>query len=118
MQVERTIANIAQNLREGRFPNEQSISQGIVLRILSDLGWDVYDTNSVWPEYSTGEGRVDFALCAPPEKPKCFVEVKQQGRAEDGVKQARIRLSYGRAVCHPNRRTNMELLSASRARHL
>ena len=88
MQIERTIADIAQKLREGRFANEQSISQGIVLPILRELGWDVFDTNAVWPEYSTGEGRVDFALCAPPENPKCFVEVKQQGRAEDGVKQA------------------------------
>lgn len=88
MPIERTIADIVQKLREGRFPNEQSISQGIVLRILSDLGWDVYDTNIVWPEYSTGDGRVDFALCAPPGKPKSFVEVKQPGKAEDGVKQA------------------------------
>ena len=88
MQLELTIADIGRKLREDRFPNEQSISQGIVLRILSDLGWDVYDTNVVWPEFSTGEGRVDFALCSPPEKPKCFVEVKQPGKAEDGVKQA------------------------------
>ena len=88
MQLELTIADIGRKLREGRFPNEQSISQGIVLRILSDLGWDVYDTNVVWPEFSTGEGRVDFALCSPPAKPKCFVEVKQPGKAEDGVKQA------------------------------
>ena len=88
MQLELTIADIGRKLRDGRFPNEQSISQGIVLRILSDLGWDVYDTNVVWPEFSTGEGRVDFALCSPPAKPKCFVEVKQPGKAEDGVKQA------------------------------
>ena len=88
MQLELTIADIGRKLREGRFPNEQSISQGIVLRILSELGWDVYDTNGVWPEFSTGEGRVDFALCSPPSKPKCFVEVKQPGKAEDGVKQA------------------------------
>lgn len=88
MQLELTIADIGRKLRDGRFPNEQSISQGIVLRILSDLGWDVYDTNVVWPEFSTGEGRVDFALCSPPANPKCFVEVKQPGKAEDGVKQA------------------------------
>ena len=88
MQIERTIENIVKSLREGQFANEQSFSQGIVLPILSDLGWDVFNTNAVWPEYSTGKGRVDFALCAPPGKPKCFVEVKQQGKAEDGVKQA------------------------------
>ncbi len=88
MHLKLTIADIGRKLRDGRFPNEQSISQGIVLRILSDLGWDVYDTNVVWPEFSTGEGRVDFALCSPPGNPKCFVEVKQPGKAEDGVKQA------------------------------
>ncbi len=88
MQIERTIENIVHSLREGQFANEQSFSQGIVLPILRDLGWDVFNTNAVWPEYSTGEGRVEFALCAPLGKPKCFVEVKQQGKAEDGVKQA------------------------------
>ena len=88
MPIKHTIADIVQKLREGGFPNEQSISQGIVLRVLIDLGWNVYDTKSVWPEYSTGEGRVDFALCAPPGNPKSFVEVKQPGKAEDGVKQA------------------------------
>ena len=88
MQIERTIKNVVQSLKEGQFTNEQSFSQGIVLPILRDLGWDVFNTNAVWPEYSTGEGRVDFALCAPLGKPKCFIEVKQQGKAEDGVKQA------------------------------
>ena len=60
----------------------------MVLRVLGDLDWQVYDTNVVWPEYSTGEGRVDFALCDPPAVPKCFIEVKQQGKAEEGIKQA------------------------------
>ena len=88
MQFEHTLAGIVQKLKEGRFPNEPSISQGIVLPILSDLGWNVFDTTTVWPEYSTGEGRVDFALCAPSKKPKCFLEVKRLGKAEGGVRQA------------------------------
>ncbi len=85
---ERTLNEIATRLREGRFPNEQAISQGIVLRILQDLGWDTWDTNVVWPEYQTGEGRVDFALCHPVSKPAVFIEVKQPGKAEDGIRQA------------------------------
>ena len=88
MEIDATLADISQKLREGRFPNEQSISQGVVLRVLSELSWEVYDTTIVWPEFATGEGRVDFALCDPPSKPKCFVEVKQQGKIEDGVRQA------------------------------
>jgi hypothetical protein len=42
----------------------------------------------VWPEYQTGQGRADFALCHPASKPAIFIEVKQPGKAEDAVRQA------------------------------
>ena len=63
--LETTLIDITSRLRQGRFPNEQAISQGIVLRVLQVLGWDTWDTTIVWPEYQTGEGRADFAgtLC-------------------------------------------------------
>ena len=88
MVLEDTLADITARLRQGKFPNEQAMSQGIVLRLLQELGWNTWDTGVVWPEYQTGEGRVDFALCHPPTKPAIFIEVKQPGRAEDGVRQA------------------------------
>lgn len=88
MNLEETLNDIIARLRQGRFPNEQAISQGIVLRILERLGWPSWETDSVWPEYKTGEGRVDFALCHPPCKPIIFIEVKQPGKAEDAVRQA------------------------------
>ena len=88
MSLEDTLADIRSRLRQDYFPNEQAISQGIVLSVLRDLGWDTSDTRIVWPEYSTGEGRVDFALCESSAKPKVFIEVKQPGHAEDGVQQA------------------------------
>jgi predicted type IV restriction endonuclease len=82
------ITDIMAKLRQGRFPNEQAISQGIVLRLLKELNWDTYDTNLVWPEYHTGQGRVDFALCHPASKPAVFIEVKQPCKASEGVVQA------------------------------
>ena len=88
MSLETTITDITTRLRQGKFPNEQAISQGIVLRVLQELGWDTWDTNIVWPEYQTGQGRADFALCHPPSKPASFIEVKQPGKAEDAVRQA------------------------------
>lgn len=88
MSLEATLIDITARLRQGRFANEQSISQGIVLRVLQELGWDTWDTAVVWPEFKTGEGRVDFALCHPPAKPAVFTEVKQPGKAEDAVRQA------------------------------
>ena len=87
MALHQSITAIVQNLRQGRFPNEQAISMGIVLRVLQDLDWDIYDPTRVWPEFQTGEGRVDFALCHPPSKPLIFFEVKQPGKAEEGIRQ-------------------------------
>lgn len=88
MSIETTLSDITSRLRQGKFPNEQAISQGIVLRLFQELGWDSWDANVVWPEYQTGEGRADFALCHPPSKPAIFTEVKQPGKAEDAVRQA------------------------------
>lgn len=88
MSLETTLSDIATRLRQGKFPNEQAISQGIVLRVFQNLGWDTWDTTVVWPEYQTGEGRADFALCHPPSKPAIFTEVKQPGKAEDAVRQS------------------------------
>ncbi len=88
MPLATTLSDITVRLRQGRFPNEQAISQGIALRVFQELGWDTWDTNVVWPEYQTGEGRADFALCHPPSKPMVFAEVKQPGKAEDAVRQA------------------------------
>ena len=89
MALEEAIADIVEKLRGGAFPNEQSVSQGIVLRILSDLHWDVFEPSVVWPEYATASGgRADFALCEPRSKPKVLIEVKQPGKAEGGVRQS------------------------------
>ena len=89
MALEDTITDVVEKLREGAFPNEQSVSQGIVLRVLSDLHWDVFENSVVWPEYATaGGGRADFALCEPRSKPKVLIEVKQPGKAQGGVRQS------------------------------
>lgn len=87
-QLEATLDDIVGKLKENRFPNEQSVLQGVVQRILVDLNWDVYDPAVFWPEYRTRDGqRVDIALCHPARKPLVFIEVKQPGAAESGLKQ-------------------------------
>lgn len=85
--LEATLDDIVGKLRENRFPKEQSISQGVVLRVLGDLNWDVYDPAIVVPEKNTGEGRADFALYDPPGGPLIYIEVKRPGSAERGVRQ-------------------------------
>lgn len=87
MGIEQEIDAIRAGIKTGRFPNEASVSQGIVLRLLNALGWPTYDTDAVWPEYALGGRRVDFALCSPPAKPIAFIEVKQIGQSDGAERQ-------------------------------
>jgi hypothetical protein len=56
--------------------SEAQTSQGIVLPILNNLGWDVFDTSEVTPEYSVAGKRVDFALRIQSQN-KVFLEIKK-----------------------------------------
>ena len=56
--------------------SEAQTSQGIVLPILNNLGWDVFDTSEVTPEYSVAGKRVDFALRIQAIN-KVFLEIKK-----------------------------------------
>ncbi|MES2406590.1 MAG: hypothetical protein V4528_04615 [Pseudomonadota bacterium] len=87
MGIAEEIGSIRAGIKAGRFSNEASVSQGIVLRLLHALGWPSYDTDSVWPEYSLGSRRVDYALCSPPSKPIAFIEVKQIGQSDGAERQ-------------------------------
>ena len=97
MSLAESLEQIANHLRLGRFPNEQAVSQGVVLRILNELGWDTYNPEIVWPEYSLGGRRVDFALCFPPRKPSVFIEVKQPGKG-DGADQQLFEYAFHEGV--------------------
>ena len=79
MPLEETVRDIQKNIQNDQYQSEQAISQGIVLRLLSEQGWPVWDTHAVIPEYKVPGGRVDFALCVN-KKPKIFIEVKQPGK--------------------------------------
>ena len=85
MTLEAKLKIIQEKLKDNRnFPNESSISQGIVLPILRELNWDTDDTRVVRPERPVGKnkvdsGRTDFALCDDSDNPKVFIEVKKLG---------------------------------------
>lgn len=79
MSLEEHIRDIQGKLKNSEYPNEQAISQGIVLRLISEMGWPIHDTQLVIPEYSVAGRRVDYALCVQKNKPVIFIEVKQPG---------------------------------------
>jgi len=71
--------------------DEASTKQGVVLQILSLLGWDTFNVEEVYPEYSVGEKKVDYAL-RHNNSNKVFIEVKKVG--EDLEKHQEQLLNY------------------------
>lgn len=61
--------------------DEASIKQAVVLRLLSGLGWDIFDVEEVCPDFATGAGVVSYALRIAGAS-KVFLEVK---RLPDGT---------------------------------
>jgi predicted type IV restriction endonuclease len=81
------LSRIRSRLAQGAFPNEAAVSHGILVPLLQALDWDPAEPDQVMPEYSSGRGRVDFALCGSPARPSVFIEVKGVGRSLDGDRQ-------------------------------
>ena len=78
----RTIESIAEGIAAGSYRSEAEISAGVVKRVLNDLGWPVFDTQVVAPEFKIGTKKADYALCQPPGKAAILVEVKDVGKAD------------------------------------
>ena len=87
MALERDIEEIRAGFKTGRFGSEAAVSQGIVLRLLSALGWPIHDTQAIIPQFVLGGRRVDYALCHPPGKPIAFIEVKNVGQGGGAERQ-------------------------------
>lgn len=96
--IKEQIDNIRNRLKNREYPNEQAVRQGIVDPLLRNLGWPLEDPQIVYPEYTVGSGKVDYALRDPQSKnPRVFIEAKQVGNIEGAEEQlfgydARIRV--------------------------
>lgn len=96
--IQSTLEIIVKGLKNGDYKNESAVSQGIVSALLHSLGWNVFDISEVTREYSTGNGRVDYALCNKPEKPFVFLEVKAVGKAKSEGEEQLFRYAFDEGV--------------------
>jgi len=77
-----TIEDLKRRIAAGEFRSEAEISQGVVIRILRELGWPDHQTQVVKPQAPIGNRRVDYALCHPPGQPSVLLEVKDLKKAD------------------------------------
>jgi len=76
------IEDLKQRIAAGSFHGEAEVSQGVVSRILHELGWPVFDVHVVTPQFRIGTRKADYALCHPPGTPSVLLEVKDLGKAD------------------------------------
>jgi len=93
-----TLEDIVSRLRQGNYKNEEHVRVAIVCRLLSKLGWDIWNPIEVNTEFpairSEDASRVDVALFMPPQllRPAVFIEVKAVGKLAGSIEAAERQL--------------------------
>ena len=94
--IAKELAGIKNTLSQ-RDLDESATKQGVVLKLLSMAGWDVFNISEVTPEYTVGGRRVDYAL--KPDSPNAvFIEVKRNGENLEGHQQQLLEYCFQQGV--------------------
>ncbi len=72
--------------------DEASTKQAVVLRLLSFLGWDIFNVEEVYPDFSTGSSNISYALRIRNTN-KVFIEVKRVHKKLDSYQKELVDLS-------------------------
>lgn len=77
--------------------DEAKIINSVVLKILSNLGWDIFNVQEVVPEHNIGGRRVDLALILS-DKSQVFIEVKRPNENLEPHQQQLLEYSFKEGV--------------------
>ena len=81
MELIQRISAIRERISDGRYQSESAVREAIILPILDELGWDVWNPDIVIRELNLSGRRVDYGLAVHPARPNIFIEVKAIGGA-------------------------------------
>jgi len=78
MTLKEHVDDIHKRLKEGGYISEMDICNRVVVRLLKELGWPIYDAWIVNFEYKVNKNskKIDLVLCEPAAKPVIFIEIK------------------------------------------
>ncbi|MCD4782914.1 MAG: restriction endonuclease subunit R [Candidatus Eremiobacteraeota bacterium] len=77
--------------------SEESTKQGIILPLLQHLGWNPFDTATIFPEYPVGSGKVDYSI-RDGGKNKVFIEAKKVSEDLDKHYKQLLQYSFEESV--------------------
>jgi hypothetical protein len=82
MNLQGTLAAVAELIHSDVLKNEADVKQFVLLPVLRALDWDDSDPLTIRPEYAAGPGQVDYALLHD-GRPLVFIEAKRLGNVDD-----------------------------------
>ena len=77
MGLDSTLMAAISRLRSNDLENEEEVKLAVILPTLLALDWNPAHFESIKPEYSVGQGRVDYALLCH-GRPQVFIEAKRR----------------------------------------
>jgi hypothetical protein len=77
--------------------DEASTKQAVVLRLLSFLGWDIFNVEQVYPDYSANSSNISYALRIKNTN-KVFIEVKRVHSKLDNYQKPLVNLASREGV--------------------
>jgi len=77
--------------------DEASTKQAVVLRLLSFLGWNIFNVEEVYPDYAVGSSNVSYALRTRNTN-RIFIEVKRVHKKLDNHQKALVNLGTREGV--------------------
>jgi hypothetical protein len=98
--MEKNIVSFIEDLKSNKKLSsfdEASTKQAVVLRLLSFLGWDIFNVEEVYPDYSTSSSTVSYALRIKNTN-KVFIEVKRVHSKLDNHQKSLVNLSSREGV--------------------
>ncbi len=87
--MKNVLNDIKTRLINGEYKNEEHVRLNIVARMLSELGWNIWDPNEVNAEFNVAPDedntKVDIAVFVNKYSPTIFIEVKAVGRIDSSL---------------------------------
>ena len=95
-QIVTFVNDLKSNERLSSF-DEASTKQAVVLRLLSFLGWDIFNVEEVHPDYAVNASNVSYALRSK-DISKIFIEVKRTNEKLDNYQKELISIASNEGV--------------------
>ena len=98
MSLDKVLKKAVERIHSGSLENEAQVKQAVILPILRALDWDDSDPAEFVPEFSAGNGRVDYALLRSGGGPLVFIEAKGLGGVDAKGEEQVFRYAVNRGV--------------------